>query len=371
MIYFDNSATTKPLKEVLERQNQTDIENYFNCSTTYSGGINSDKLLNLARKNIAACLNCETEELFFTSSGTLADNIAIFGGTKKKQGKIICSEVEHAAVYNCFMELKTKGYNIEIAKADKTGAIDIEYLKSVLTKDTNFVSIMHVNNITGAVNDIKAISKLIKAVNKDCVFHSDGIQAFCKIDTNVKDLGVDLYTISSHKINGTKGAAALFKKKSLNLSPHIFGGGQEKDVFPGTENLSGIIGFETAAIFQRDNFLIHQKKLLSLRNYLIEKIKEIKNVIIIGGENFAPHIVNLSFENVKSEVLQQALSKENVFIATGSACSSNFKVSRFNKPLNLPKSHSEGNIRISFSFENTFNEIDIFMEKLITILNSI
>lgn len=364
MIYFDNSATTKPLKEVLTRQNKADTENYFNCSTTYSGGINSNKLLNSVRKNIASVLNCESEELFFTSSGTLSDNIAIFGGIKKKQGKIICCEVEHAAVYNCFMELKTRGYNIEIAKADETGAVDIQHLKSILTPDTNFVSIMHVNNVTGAVNDIKAITKLIKSVNRQCIFHSDGVQAFCKIETNVKDLGVDLYSVSAHKINGTKGAAALYKKKSLNLSPHIFGGGQENNIFPGTENLSAVLGFETAAIFHKENFSIHQEKLILLKKHLMKKIEEIDSVIIIGGDNFAPHILNLSFKNAKAEVLQQALSKEGIFIATGSACSSNFKISRFNKPLNLPKSHAEGNIRISFSFENTTEEIDIFIEKL-------
>lgn len=363
MIYLDNSATTKPLKQAIERQNNIDTENFYNCSTLYSGGINSGKLLTAARKSIAFCLGADSEEIIFTSSGTLSDNIAIFGGAKVKQGKIICSEVEHAAVYNCFMELKNKGYNVEFAKADKTGALDIEHFKSILTRDTGFVSIMHTNNITGAINDIKSISRLIKSYNKQCVFHSDGVQAFCKTDTNVKDLEVDLYTVSSHKINGTRGAAALYKKKTLNLAPYIFGGGQENGIFSGTENLAAICAFETAALYHKNNFAFHIKQLNSLRAYLIEKLQKINNIIIVDGNNFAPHIVNLSIENIKSEVLQQYLSKEGIYIATGSACSSNFKVSRFNKPLNLPKTFEEGNIRLSLSFENTKSEIDIFIGK--------
>ena len=366
MIYFDNSATTKPFDESIKRQNEIAQHLFYNCSTLYTGGRQANKTLENARATLANALSCKINEVFFTSSGTISDNIAIFGGAKIKNGKILCSGVEHAAVYNCFVELKNKGYNVEFIKSDKNGAVDIEHLKSVLTKDTNFVSIMHVNNITGTINDIKEISKIIRSYNKNCIIHSDGVQAFCKIDCDVSSLGVDIYSISSHKINGPKGAAALYKKKNLNLSPFILGGGQEKDVFPSTENLPAICGFETAVLKHQKDFAKNKAHLKELKKYTIEKIKQIDNVYILNEGDFAPHILNVSIKDVRAEVLQQYLSSVDIFIAIGSACNknANAKSVRFLEPLKLPKSYTDGNIRISFSFENTKAEIDAFFEEL-------
>lgn len=365
LIYLDNSATTKPLSEVLEIEKKCNETNFFNCSSSYFGGVDSNKLLKCARTNISKILNCENSELLFSPSGTIANNAAIFGGVKNKQGRALCFSLEHPSVYNCFLELKNKGYDIEFIKANNFGAVDIENFKQLMTKNVYFVSIMHVNNVTGAINDIGSISKIIKNQNKNCIFHSDGVQAFTKVPVNLKNLDIDLYTVSAHKLNGIKGSAALFKRKNLNLSPHIFGGGQESNVFSGTENLGAVLGFEFAVNFHYKNFDLHFKHLSNLKNYLTSGLKAFRNVYILDKDKgFSPHILNVSFKNVKAEVLQQQLSNDGIYIGIGSACNKTSKEKRYLTPLNLEKGYFDGNIRLSLDYTNTEKEIDEFLQKL-------
>jgi len=365
MIYLDNSATTKPLPEVLEIEKKCNETNFFNCSSSYFGGVESMKLLNNARLSISKVLNCQSSELFFGPSGTIANNAAVFGGVKNKQGKALCFSLEHPSVYNCFLELKSKGYNIEFINANNFGAVDVEHFLKLMTKDVCFASIMHVNNITGAVNDIENLVKITRNQNKNCIIHCDGVQAFTKVPVNLTNLGVDLYTISAHKINSSYGSAALFKRKNLNLSTHIFGGGQEGNIFSGTENLGAILGFEYAANFHFKNFCSSVNRLQKLKNRLKDGLKSFNNVYILEKDGiFAPHILNMSFKNVKAEVLQQQLSDAGIYVGIGSACNRNSKTTRYLTPLNLEKGYLDGNIRLSLSYANTEHEIDEFLKKL-------
>lgn len=367
MIYFDNAATTPLLNKCIEIVNKYDTQCFFNPSARYYTAVDVAKKISEARENIAFNLGCSAGEFFFTSSGSESDNWAIKGVMKKPNGRLIVSESEHPAVYNTALYLKNNGYDVQFCKVLSDGRVDLEHLKSLLSDDTKLVSIMHVNNETGAINDIKSIVEIVK--NRcGALVHSDGVQAFGKIPVDVEYLGVDLYSVSGHKIGAPKGIAGLYVKKGVNIVPLIHGGGQESGYRSSTENVSGILAFSTATSNAVESSRLNKQKILELRKFIIDGlIEEFGGDIKINTDlNYSsPYILNLSIKNVRGEVLLHVLEKDDIFISTGSACSSKKGVSRLASALNIPEEFREGTIRLSFSNCSTLEEGKIFLEKTI------
>lgn len=365
MIYLDNASTTKPLKVALEINNYFAEEMFFNPSALYSGASKVSVLLNDARGSIAKLINCDSKNVFFTSCGTESDNMAIFGTVKNKNDKIICSEYEHSAVYNCFLKLKNEGFNVEFVKISKDGLVDLNHLESIVDEKTKLVSIIHVSNEFGGVNDLKEINKIIRKKNPDVVFHSDGVQAFGKVPVNVKDFGVDLYSISGHKINAPKGTGVIFVKAPNKLKPLIVGGGQESGMRSGTENVSSFVAIAKCAEITISEMQERSLRYLKFKDYIIEKVVELGDVKVNTIPNSANHILSLSISGVRGEVVVHSLETKEIFIGVGSACSSKNRTSRVHNSIGLNKEQTEGTIRISFGHENTFEEIKLFTNELI------
>lgn len=363
MIYFDNAATTKPSKTALEKANVYNEQYYFNPSALYRGGLKCHNEIREAKILILKCLGLSENEyeVIFTSCGSESDNTAIFGAVK--HGRFLTDLGEHSAVIKCFNELKNRGEEVCFLGLNKDGSVNETELYDYVSKNNvDFVSIMHVNNETGAINDINKISKKLKQINPQIIFHSDVVQSFGKIKTNLsKD--IDLYSISSHKINGLKGVGALVKKKSLHIKPLILGGGQENGLRSGTENVFGIKVFQNV-IEEHYNYIE--------QNY--EKVNEIKAYIkngidksifsIISGENSSPYILSISAVGLRGEVLMHALEESDIIVGNGSACSSKNRYSRIIEACGYDKNTLDGILRISFSQENTIEEAKIFVQEL-------
>lgn len=367
MIYFDNAATTPVLEKCIEIVNNYNTRCFFNPSARYYSAVNVHKDITLARETLADILGCSTGEIFYTSSGSESDNWAIKGVMRKPTERLIVSESEHPAVYNTALALKNAGFDVQFCKVLGDGSIDILHLESLLTKNTKLVSIMHVNNETGVINDIANLVKLVKS-KTNALFHSDGVQAFGKIRVDVETLGVDMYSISGHKINAPKGIAALYVKKGVNIIPLIHGGGQENNYRSSTENVSGIVALSTAAR-EADSYLkMRDKSIFELRKFIIDNfVLEFGDKIRINTnvDKSTPFILNLSIKGVRGEVLLHSLEKDDIYISTGSACSSKKGVSRLVSVLNIPEDFREGTIRLSFSRNSTIEEGRIFVEKAI------
>ena len=367
-IYLDNAATTKVMPEVIEKINEVLETHFANPSSLHKLGIDSEKIVKTARKNIAQTLKVKPDEVIFTGSGTIANNIAIQGTVKrlKKFGKrIITSKIEHKSVLDIFSYLKEEGFEVKYIPVDQKGIIDLHKLKEALNEETILVSIMAANNETGSLQPLQEVSKLINQF-ENLYFHVDGIQAFGKVPLNIKELGIDLYTISAHKIHGPKGIGALYINNNIIIDKILYGSNQEQGFYPGTENTPGIAGFGQAV-----NCLPDKKqlgKISSLRNILKDKIKEEISDVIINTparKKAAPHILNVSFADIKGEVLVHSLEKEGIYVSTGSACTSRKdKISHVIKALNLPKSYRNGSIRISLCPYNTEKEVEYTVQSL-------
>lgn len=366
MIYLDNAATTGMYPECVASFEKYGVNEYFNMSALYAPAVEIARAVNDAREVILSALN-GSGDIVFTASGTEADNMAIFGVKKPKNSRIIISDGEHNAVYASATELKNRGYNVEFAPVNPDGGLDMSAFKAMLADDVALVSVMHVNNETGAVNDLKAIGKLIRQSAPKAVFHSDGVQALFKTPVNLREADVDLYSISGHKFHGPKGVGALFIKKSVNLNPVLFGGGQEKGLRPATENVAGIDAMRVAAQKNITLFTQNQAKRKETTLYLRTLLCEIEDVKILSPEN-SPHIVMAALKGVRGEVVMHSLEKHGVYIGIGSACSSK-KGNRFQKLLALDQAHREGVIRISVSEFNHNGQIDCFINALKTELN--
>lgn len=361
-IYLDNAATTKVTPKVLKKINEVLKNNYANPSSLHKLGIESEKVIKNARRNIADALDIRPGELIFTGSGTTANNIAIQGTVHRLEKfgkKIITSKVEHKSVLEIFKHFEQAGFEVVYIPVDQNGIINLSKLKEAVDDETILVSIMAVNNELGSCQPLREISNIID--NYDNIyFHVDGVQAFGKVPVKIKNLNIDLFTISSHKIHGPKGIGALYINKDIIIDKILFGSSQEKGFYPGTENTAGIAGFGKAA-----EHLPNQKEIShikNLRDKLKDKIKgEIPDVIINtpSGEKAAPHILNVSFKGIKGEVLVHSLERDGIFVSTGSACSSRRdSVSHVIKALNTPKNYREGSIRFSFSPYNTEQEVE-------------
>ena len=358
MIYLDNAATTKPCKEALLRSQEFVTDNYFNPSALYKEGYALQGELKKARSVLLSKIADVTAfELVFTSCGTEADNQAIFSFAKR--GNAVTTAGEHSAVSAAFVELKTRGViDARIAPLQKDGRVDVEKLLALVDDKTSFVSVMHVNNEIGAINDINSIAKKVKQKNPRVIFHSDGVQAYGKIPFKLGK-EVDLYTISAHKIGGLKGVGALIKRKSLVLPPFIIGGGQESGKRSGTENTFGIKQFEYAVEAKFATMKEDFERLKGYREKLWSALD--KDIFVrLSSEEGTPYILSVSAVGLRGEVLLHLANDKDLIVGTGSACSSNAK-NRYSKVV-LACGHDEktadGVLRLSFSPETTETEVD-------------
>lgn len=363
--YLDNSATTVVVAPVKDIMIKTMCEDFGNPSSLHLKGVDAEKYVKKAREIIAKSLKVDEKEIIFTSCGTESNNLALIGTALANQraGKhIITTCFEHASVLSTMDFLKDMGFEITYLAVDSDGKIDLNQLKESLREDTILVSVMYVNNEIGAVEPVSEISKIIKAYNPDIVFHVDAIQAYGKYIINPKKQGIDLLSVSGHKIHGPKGSGFLYASGKVKLKPIIYGGGQQKGMRSGTENVPAIAGLGEAVKYSYDNFNEKIEKLYSLKDYFIDEVSKIDNVKINSkkGKESAPHIVSVSFIGVRSEVMLHTLEDRGIFVSAGSACSSNKQknVSATLKGIGLKPEEIDSTIRFSFCYETTKEEID-------------
>lgn len=324
-IYLDNSASSRPYDEVIDAVSESMKNLYANSSSLHLAGKNAEDGIEKARKTISSYLKCSADELYFTSGGTESNNIAIFGSARanKRSGmKIITSKVEHPAVLECFKSLCDEGFETVYINVDENGIVDVNELEREVDKNTILVSIMSVNNETGAIMPLEKIGRIIKEKNPDCLFHTDCVQGFGKVDIDVDKMKLDMLSVSAHKIHGPKGVGALYIRKKTKIKSPVCGGGHEKGMRSGTLNTSGILGFAKACeiIFSKD-----KERLSSLKKYFIDEVLKIGDVTLNTPEMSVPNVFNLSFEGVRSEVLLHVLESKGIFVSSGSACSSHKK----------------------------------------------
>lgn len=365
MIYFDNASTTKVNDTVLEKMYEFMKTGFANPSSLHKLGFEVEKEVTRARKIIAEAIKSEPDEVYFTSGGTEANNTAVLGvadAYKKRGNRVVTMNIEHPSVTDSYKELEKRGFEVITLNVDEKGYININELEEAVNENTILVSIMYVNNEIGTVQDIERIYSVIKEKNKNCIFHTDCVQAFGKHKINCKN--ADIITISSHKIQGPKGIGAMYIKKGVRVSNLHFGGGQEKGFRPGTENTYAIVAMGEACNIAIKNIDENYKKVSEVKNALLKITDEIDGVYVNGDrEKGSPYILNLSFENVKGEVLLHALENDGIYVATGSACSSRVKEKK--KIVDYVADGRGGSaVRFSFSGENTVEEAEKVVESL-------
>lgn len=363
--YLDNSATTVVAEEVKDIMIKAMCEDYGNPSSLHLKGVEAEKYIRTVKEIISKNLKVEEKEIIFTSGGTESNNLAIIGSAtanKRAGNHIITSCFEHPSVLSTMEFLKEQGYRITYLPVDKDGIVDMEALKNELCEDTILVSIMYVNNEIGAVEPVNEISKIVKEYNPNIIFHVDAIQSFGKYVINPKKAGIDLLSVSGHKINGPKGSGFLYASGKIKLNPIIYGGGQQKGMRSGTENVPAIAGLGEAVKLCYKDFNEKIEKLISIKDYFIDEISVIENIKINSkkGMEGAPHIVSVSFIGVRSEVMLHTLEERDIYVSAGSACSSNKQknVSATLKGIGLKPEEIDSTIRFSFSCDTTKEEID-------------
>lgn len=364
-IYLDNAATTRVYPEVAENIARMSVEEYFNPSALYKQSVALAVKIKDSRNTILKALHATNGELYFTSGGTESDNTALFCTRKSKGSRIIVGLGEHDAIMNGALELKNQGYDVCFAPINTDGSVNVEEFVKLLNENVSLVSIMHVSNETGAINDIARLVKLTRKFAPNAIFHSDGVQAFEKIKVNLSALDVDLYSMSSHKIHGPKGIGALYVKKGVHIKPLLYGGGQEKGFRSGTENVPSIIGFAQAVEINERNFAEnYSKNKQFLENLKVQLTNNIPNIVVISPESScAPSILTVAFENVRGEVLLHTIEENGILVGIGSACSSHHE-SRFKQLLGLDNTHKDGIIRFSVSEYNESSDIPFIVETI-------
>ena len=360
--YLDNSATTKPCKGAKEKMIKAIDECWGNPSSLHSVGIDADMLLLDSRRIIAKALACDEKEIFFTSGGTESNNIAVFGSAyqhRRKGNKIITSAIEHHSVHKCFDKLADDGFEVVKIPVDSKGLIDMSILEKEIDEKTILVSIMAVNNEVGTIEPVDEIRNIVRRKNSPAIIHVDAVQAFGKLPLNMKKLGADLLSISSHKVHGPKGVGALFIKNGTKLSPRVFGGGQEKDIRPGTEPMPAIAGFAGAVseLKIKDSL----EKITALRDEFVNNLRAIDGVIINSPDDALPYIVNVSLTGLRSETVLNLLSGMGIYVSSGSACAKGHK-SHVLTAMALDNSIIDSSLRVSLSRFTTKEELDYFIE---------
>ena len=369
-VYFDNSASTKVSEKAIEIMLKTMRDDYANTSGKHIKGVEAESYVKYAADIIAKTLKVKKGEIIFTSGGTESNNMALIGGamSRKRYGKpIIISGIEHPAVYRPAEFLTEQGFELSVLPVNGEGQVDLELLKSTLRDDTVLVSVMYVNNEIGAIEPVEEISKIIKAENKDILFHVDAIQAYTKLRINPKSQGIDMLSASGHKFHGPKGVGFLYIDSNVKINPIIFGGGHQRGMRSGTLNTTGIAGMGVAAKEAYDNFDERINKISDLKYYLMDELEKLEGAILNTGrgENFAPQVISVSFEDIRAEVLLHALEDRGIYVSSGSACSSNHPgISGTLKAIGVRENLLDATIRISLSELNNKEEADYFIKNL-------
>lgn len=367
-IYFDHAATTAVAPEVKEAMEPYFCENYGNASSLYELGYKSKEAINIARGNVAKAINAKPNEIYFTSCGSESDNLALKGvarAHRQNGNHIITSKIEHPAVLNACRQLEKEGFRVTYLNVDKNGFIDLEELKNSINSKTILVSIMFANNEVGTIEPIKEISRIVHSNN--AIFHTDAVQAVGNIKIDVKEMGIDLLSMSAHKFYGPKGVGALYVRDSIDFIQLQNGGHQENDKRAGTENVAGIVGLGKAIEIANDNVMQNNEKLLNLRNYCIEQIKNRIPYIRINGDLNSRLLgnINISFLYVNGKDLVKLLAKKGICTSSGSACSSGLsQPSHVLLAMGLSEDIASSALRITLGKENTKEDIDYFVDEL-------
>ena len=368
--YLDNSATTKVYSDVCDEMREAMEVQYANPSSLHIKGVEAEGYIKEAKEIIANTLKVQEKEIFFTSGGTESNNLAIIGtalANKRKGMHIITSSIEHPSVSNPMEYLKELGFSITYLPVDKEGCVKLDKLEEAITDKTILISIMHVNNEIGSVQPLEEISKIIKKKNPNTLFHVDGIQGYGKYIIRPKKIGVDMYSVSGHKIHGPKGIGFLYVSEKVKIKPILFGGEQQKGLRSGTENIPGIVGLCVAARKGYENFDEKINYVYELRQYFVYQLEQMDGVTINGmkqGEG-APHIVSASFDGVRSEVLLHSLEDRGIYVSAGSACSSNKPaISSTLKSIGVKKELLDSTIRFSFGHFTTKEELEYTLQVL-------
>lgn len=365
MIYLDNAATTQPCAAASEAFLKC-VDSFGNPSSLHGLGLETEKLINSAKETLASRLGgIDKKHILFTSGGTEANNLAAFGVTeamKRNGNRIITSKIEHPSVLEAFKKLEKDGFDVIYCDVTTEGRIDLDMFRNAMNGDTVYVSIMHVNNETGVIQPIEEISNIIRSVSKKCVFHVDCVQSFCKIPVNPRKMGADMVSVSAHKIHAFKGCGALYTG-GKRIIPVIYGGEQQNELRPGTENVGGILAFGAAAAAAKCDCDEMRKKRILMKE---ELIKHIENIEFNGSDEYnSGSVLNVSFPGIKAEILLHTLERHGIYVSTGSACSSHKpQPSHVLTAMGVSPKSIAGAIRISFSEYTTEAEIKESAEKI-------
>ena len=372
--YFDNSATTRCYPEVAEIVVKTMTEDFGNPSAMHLKGVEAEKYVREAAQILAKILKVNEKEIIFTSGGTESNNLALFGGAdanKRSGNHIITTSVEHAAVGQPAERLEQMGYEVTIVPVDHRGVVQLEALEKALRPDTILVSTMYVNNEVGAVMPVEEIAKLVHEKSPKALYHVDAIQAFGKYRIYPKKAGIDMLSVSSHKIHGPKGVGFLYINEKARIQPQILGGGQQAGMRSGTDNVPGIAGIGLAAKMIYENLDEKVAAMRAMKEHFIEGVKQIPDTTIHGlyDETSAPHIISVGFAGIRSEVLLHALEDKGIYVSSGSACASNHpQISGVLKGIGAGQQFLDATLRFSLSEFNTMEEIDYTLDTLYNIV---
>lgn len=375
-VYLDNSATTRTFPEVAELMSKIMCEDYGNPSSMHNKGVQAERYVRYGRETLAKILKVNEKEIYFTSGGTESDNLALIGCAMAnyRAGKhLITTKIEHPAILQTMHYLEDQGFEVTYLSVDDKGQISLQELQNAMRKDTILVSIMHTNNEIGAVEPIAEAGRLIKSTNPSTLFHVDAVQGFGKYRIYPKRMGIDLLSVSGHKIHGPKGVGFLYIGEKVKIHNIIYGGGQQKNLRSGTENVPGIAGMAKAAEMLYNHLEEDAERLYSLKDYFCEGLRKIPDIRINNPEGMegAPHIVSLSVAGVRSEVLLHALEDKGIYVSAGSACSSNkphTAGSATMKAIKLPEEFLDSTLRFSMSVYTTRKELDYTLQVMYDII---
>lgn len=371
-VYLDNSATTKPCEKSVKKALEMMNEKFGNPSSLHMCGFNAKKEIDTARHTISSFLGCEDKEIFFTPSGTVANNTAIFGTVKAKHRegkKVITTLLEHPSVLKCFENLEEQGFEVVCLKPDINGKINLDELSNAVDENTILVSIMAVNNEVGSIQDFAKVKSVIKNKKSKAYFHCDAVQAFGKVQIKPKKFGIDLMSMSAHKIHGVKGAGALFVNSNVRISPYILGGGQENGMISGTESTPTICAF-AEAVGDIGNVERNLHNVTDIRDYFVNKISDVDKVYINSPQDALPYIINISVEGVPSQVMLNSLSSMGIFVSAGSACAKGHR-SDVLTAMGVSPAGIDSAIRISLSKFTTENDMDLLYNGMIETINRV
>ncbi len=372
--YMDNSATTRPYPEVVQKVAEVMQSQYGNPSSLHRLGIVAEKEVKEAKEVIAQTLKASAGEIYFTSGGTESNNLAIMGACLSHRGRhIISTPLEHPATMNTLAALREQGWRVDFIPVDRDGVVSLPAFEDMIEPDTVLVTAMLVNNEIGSMQPISQMAKILKRKNPKAYLHVDAVQGYGKIPCDVRELGADLFSISGHKIHGPKGVGVLYIKKGVRLSPILYGGGQQNNLRPGTENVPGIAGLGVAAKRCHQHLLENARRMQELRKKLEQGICDrIDRVQVNTPEQAAPHILNVSFGGVRSEVVLHSLENEEIYVSSGSACSSHKKEPSYVlTAIGVDREMIDGSIRFSLSEFTTEEDIDATVNALETIVQRI